>query len=95
MLDRRYPIIIQLPQIMQVYLAGNSGCYPMKDERKLLLNFAAVIVAGLLFAILPISCASTGNVTVNSPPIRGRHSKGGGYSNRPGKRHTEYVQRAF
>jgi seryl-tRNA synthetase len=35
------------------------------------------------------------NVTVNSPPIRGRHSKGGGYSNRPGKRHTEYVQRAF
>jgi iron complex outermembrane receptor protein len=34
-------------------------------------------------------------VTVNSPPIRERHSKGGGYSNRPGKRHTEYVQRAF
>ena len=33
----------------------------MKNERKLALTIAVVIAAGLLFAILPVSCASTGN----------------------------------
>jgi hypothetical protein len=33
----------------------------MKDERKLPLKLVATIIAGLLFAILPVSCASTGN----------------------------------
>lgn len=33
----------------------------MKNERKLPFNLAVVIVTGLLFAILPVSCASTGN----------------------------------
>jgi hypothetical protein len=46
---------------MQVYLTKNFGGYPMKNEKKLPLNIAVVIVAGLLFVIMPISCASTGN----------------------------------
>jgi hypothetical protein len=33
----------------------------MKDERKLPLNLAATLIAVLLSAILPVSCASTGN----------------------------------
>jgi hypothetical protein len=33
----------------------------MKNGRKLPLNLAVVIGAGLLFAILPVSCTSTGN----------------------------------
>jgi hypothetical protein len=45
---------------MQVYLARNFGG-SMNNRIKVPLNIAAVIVAGLLFAILPVSCASTGN----------------------------------
>jgi hypothetical protein len=35
------------------------------------------------------------NVTVNSPPVRERCSKGGGQSNHQGKRRTECAQRVF
>jgi hypothetical protein len=46
---------------MQVYFVKIFGGYSMKDERKLPLNLAAAFIAVLLSAILPVSCASTGN----------------------------------
>jgi hypothetical protein len=60
-LDRPSLLIIQLSNFMQVYLAENFGGCFMKDERKLPFSLAAAIAAGLLLAILPIACASTGN----------------------------------
>jgi hypothetical protein len=52
---------------MQVYLAKNFGGYPMKDRRKLPFNLVVVIVAGILFALLPVSCTSTGNFMPLAP----------------------------
>ena len=39
----------------------------MEDRRKLLCKLAAAFAAGLLFGILPVSCASTGNFMPLAP----------------------------